>query len=1139
MQLAFIAAGGAAGAALGGTTGLGWGIIGAAALYQILFPPKMKQVGPRQTETLPTESSFGKPVPIGYGTCPYNGNYIWDNGLEEVEIKEESGKGGSVESTYYVYYLSFAVHFSAREAKRLVALFMDGEKVYDVRSDGNEPTAFLANKGIIFRFYTGSATQERDPLIESIEGTNNTPAYRGHCYGVFERLKTNHRTQVTAIVAHEGSDIVPKTVQAAVGNISSPQFVNWVKDPFRPFIYITAFTGSNLMIRYNTEDNTFTEYETDYFQGWGTGAPTVDEDGYIWVRSSGGIVKYDPGTFTTMEQFTAKPGSFLMPLIWYGTSGVKEDIMFGYSFGYPSTWFIFSRSHAFLSGFLQLYGASGELSNPKISPNIPIGPWVKGIDQVLYGVSRFFGSWIYRVEWWLTGTVPQFATRSKFARLEWRRFDISADISEPRMMYYYPDEEALIIFGENPSNLEQMKSVKWDIGTEAIVDSHVYTEFSQSIFAGGVHPSQQNANLGVQDGKMMVRFGTIAFLVSAATLEIIFDYSSGLEGHNSNEIYDAKSASMFTVRPDNIAAPGSDSIVRTYFDRFQEAGESLKVIVDDIGARFDLDNTNDVDASALPTITSLGFPINQQMTGIDAIRILEDAYHWRLIESEWKLKAVLLGGSSVFSINADELGLMASGEATSKRRLTIGDEKKLPRLFNVTFLDKDKDYQLNSTYMKRDLAEVNTRSIWDIRYQVVMDINEARSSVEKWLFSSWTEQKMAEFMLTWESLRLDPEDIGTISDGDDTFTVRLTDSEYGDNMALLLKSFASDAEDYIDSDIVGDPGLREGTPAIDAPGFTEIFVFDTNILRNPDAPPAGQSLVYYAMTGYSSSWNGGAAMYSIDRELWSQIGVSTNEVTWGFCTTVLNNDPRWSSIDRFGTLTVHLFEGSLSSITWLQLLNYGNVALVQSGDDWEVIQFQTAVDNGDNTYTLSDLLRGRLGTDPFVDGHSSGDRFFLLDVDTFKRFYEDTDRIGSISHYRGVSFGSDITESIVKDLTVVGNSWKPWTVTFVKGSRDGSNNLTGSFYRRKRYAGRVKPFNDFVDTGEESESYEVDVLDGPDGSVLRTITDASTDAAYLTTFSYPAADQTTDGLTPGDDVTVEIHMMSAVVGRGHGIEVTI
>jgi hypothetical protein len=71
-----------------------------------------------------------------------------------------------------------------------------------------------------------------------------------------------------------------------------------------------------------------------------------------------------------------------------------------------------------------------------------------------------------------------------------------------------------------------------------------------------------------------------------------------------------------------------------------------------------------------------------------------------------------------------------------------------------------------------------------------------------------------------------------------------------------------------------------------------------------------------------------------------------------------------------------------------------------------------------------------------------------------------------------------------------------------------------------------------VPLGESSEAYEVDILDGDD--VVRTIDSLSSETA-----SYSAAEQTTDGLTPGDPVDCVIYQMSATVGRGFGREATV
>jgi hypothetical protein len=65
-----------------------------------------------------------------------------------------------------------------------------------------------------------------------------------------------------------------------------------------------------------------------------------------------------------------------------------------------------------------------------------------------------------------------------------------------------------------------------------------------------------------------------------------------------------------------------------------------------------------------------------------------------------------------------------------------------------------------------------------------------------------------------------------------------------------------------------------------------------------------------------------------------------------------------------------------------------------------------------------------------------------------------------------------------------------------------------------------------------TERYEVDILSGV--TVVRTI---SVSAATTTTYS--AANQTTDGLTPGNPVSLVIYQMGDLVGRGRASAATV
>ena len=93
------------------------------------------------------------------------------------------------------------------------------------------------------------------------------------------------------------------------------------------------------------------------------------------------------------------------------------------------------------------------------------------------------------------------------------------------------------------------------------------------------------------------------------------------------------------------------------------------------------------------------------------------------------------------------------------------------------------------------------------------------------------------------------------------------------------------------------------------------------------------------------------------------------------------------------------------------------------------------------------------------------------------------------------------------------------------------NDLTIDWLRRPRILFRV--FAPSVTPEPETpEVYEIDMLKGGLPVATKIITDA-------TTFLYTAAAQTTDGLTPGVPIDMEIFHVSALIGRGRVLAKTI
>jgi len=184
------AAGEAIGASIGGTI-LGvsaatiGGMVGALAgqfIDNALLPgTEIARQGPRLTDINIQASTEGAPIPRVFGRMRVAGQLIWaTNFLETAVVTKQTsggGKGGpktTITETDYTYSISFAVALAAGEVTKIGRVWADGAAI-----DISQFTT---------RFYSGSETQSEDALIQEIEGTDNTPAYRGLSYIVFEDM---------------------------------------------------------------------------------------------------------------------------------------------------------------------------------------------------------------------------------------------------------------------------------------------------------------------------------------------------------------------------------------------------------------------------------------------------------------------------------------------------------------------------------------------------------------------------------------------------------------------------------------------------------------------------------------------------------------------------------------------------------------------------------------------------------------------------------------------------------------------------------------------------------------------------------------------------------------------------------------
>lgn len=164
------------GTMLGGPIGGAIGALVGQSFDQQMLSPASR--GPRLGDLAVQTSSYGTQVPRIYGAMRVAGSVIWATDL--VEGEQTSGAKGQPD-VVYSYSVSLAVALSSRPVGAIGRIWADGQLLREAEGDFKIP--------VTFRFHNGGEDQDIDPLIASIEGIGNTPAYRGIALAVFEALE--------------------------------------------------------------------------------------------------------------------------------------------------------------------------------------------------------------------------------------------------------------------------------------------------------------------------------------------------------------------------------------------------------------------------------------------------------------------------------------------------------------------------------------------------------------------------------------------------------------------------------------------------------------------------------------------------------------------------------------------------------------------------------------------------------------------------------------------------------------------------------------------------------------------------------------------------------------------------------------
>lgn len=1162
------AAGAAIGSAIGGTflgvTAAAWGGIAGSTLYNLAFAPTPHSEGPRLADLKAAQVSYGSVIPYVEGHPRLGGIIVWASDKRETATTtEQGGSGGGAEQTTYTYSQDLFYMLSENEVASLHSIFWNGELVWtrgqDATADSQQDNS---ERWTRVTFYSGAADQLPDATYEAAVGVGNAPAYRGRSTVFIEGLQLGSSGQLpnlTFVVAPEAGDPVYGATRllhdfaltdyafdaprgAAIGDTGEVRV--WGIRSGHVIVYDSDGTTTDSTIPgaatatapgQGSGDRPFAVFGgvTGHFYVVGdgvahdftvTGTPAIGTANIRWSTWNGKIVVATHAAASSLYLFSDFTGTYAGA----AAHGAAVD----------SLALTASTIYALTGATVHPYNATTFAAGATFA--VPAGTGhrlfvtVSGAlacanaEQTIYVRS---GS-----EWVSTATLQAYDGVDLGTAACIHMLDDSADIPVAYAVRTYdnPDpvtrvstsvDQAISFAGDgNAANTVQQGATyspdgatvtatsgwtnikgyavgwTWDdrgsVGGNYRTITPAWVDPTLATYAGGTAEPNQIAT-GLSDVSVVVFNEHVPFCAAGGTVTWVGDAPPSGFQEQYHDVY------VTDAQLSVLAEPTLQEVVERQCTR---GGLSLDY----------------VDASALAVRNVHGMVISQISSPRQIIEMLATAYLFTSVESE-VIRFQFRGGASVATIAYDDLVVTGDAEPLP---MVKSNDLELPVQVNVRYSNLLDDYQ--------DGAESSDRLISSGQNVAVVELplgftpTDARKIADAHVTIAPAEAlRFGPFALTRDYAKLEPSDVITVSDsGGDAHRIRLKTKKEVDGV-LTFDAVSDNANAVVSVAATSSEGYTYST-SVQPPVDTDVELLDIPILRDDDND-AGFYAIAKPVTDVS--FPGCVLFKSTDDSLFSNWKAIEFEGVFGTAATTLG-DGAIGAFDESNSLTVDVGFGTLSSSTRDAVLSSTvNSLLVGS----EVIQFVNATLVSPGVYTVSRFLRGMRGTEWAASGHIAAERVVLLDAAALRRVPMSNAELGVARYWKAVTSGRDTSTADSESFTDNGVGLKPFSPDDVRVARDASNNITITMQRRSRLACRLAgALGISIPLGEESERYECDVFATSGyATVKRTLTASASTTGGLVTFTYSAANQTTDFGSAQSTVYLKAYQLSAAIGRGY------
>lgn len=512
-----------------------------------------------------------------------------------------------------------------------------------------------------------------------------------------------------------------------------------------------------------------------------------------------------------------------------------------------------------------------------------------------------------------------------------------------------------------------------------------------------------------------------------------------------------------------------------------------------------------------------------------ALEPLQGAWPFDVLPSGYQIKFKPRGSTPVAALTIDELGA-ASGSDKIADVLTQSREmdSQLPVKVQVVYIDVNREYDKGSGAgawrSNTDAVNVST-----IEMPIVLNADEAAGIEETLLYLYWMERIEFRFALPPTRWALEVCDVVTLTAPGASYELRLTEISSLPDGRVECYARLNNPAIYTPT-AKGQEGQSTGQvltyPGPTFSGLLDLPCVDSTLMDKPG--------FISALDGYSSDWTGGT-LYSSDDQGMTWNALNSLMAPGSMMGTLVSapGSGRTDVIDCSNVIVARFYSpANLSSPSFSALYAGGNHFAVGANGRWEIIGAKTVVDNGDGTWALSDLLRGRYGTESNTGGHIASDSIILLDSARLSFIGVATSSIGLSKLYCGVTMRQTLDPQLAQTFTYSGNNLECLPPIQIKGAKNSSSDWGIAWTRRTRTP--VEPFSGInTPLGETSEAYEVEIWDSAWATLKRTITGISSPSA-----TYTNAQQVNDFGSVQKLIYVKVYQLSATVGRGYAGQAT-